>query len=966
MPDNLKKVLKNELLHLVTGSVDKMLSHFFEAMPESYFDTNDKATVLQHLSALLLANISGNQERIMLENQDATRQTYIHFGSYPGLLSHILDQIPSDKKIQQARAYTSNNNELIIDVFDFSTEDSASQHQNTDLRQNLLRELSQLDAQLTPDDRQVTCDFIHSVNENYLSRYSLSELLNHALLTQQVRNTLDSSTVIQSIAGTSQLYNIAYAVGQVDSTDIFTRLARYFCTQNIDIRETFVENFDLNSPEQRALVVLQVDTGKHDKDAIAKIEEDIRRLPYLDQEALNIAFNRPSWSLLEAEVIVALCHIADHILSAEGAADLSRDLILQDILGYNELTLELSRLAIMRFDNEHYQQFETAHSNLLDAINDQVADSEHAHIFSTLLRIVRHLLKANIYASNRYALAFKLAPEIMLSQQRKQQAYGVFYIFGKAFDGFHVRFEDIARGGVRIVQPQGVEQYAIEAKRLFDEAYQLASAQQLKNKDIPEGGSKGVILVKPTANTMRCGKSYVNSLLDLILDNEETQKYRKDYQQKPELLFLGPDENVSDALIEWVIKRAAERGYTIPNSFMSSKPGAGINHKEYGVTSEGVYVFLDVGLENIGINPKTSPFTIKITGGPDGDVAGNLIKILYREYGKNAIITGIADGSGCAEDQHGLDRDELLRLVAQSLTVSHFNKEKLHHGGRVLSIHQPGGVEARNTLHFRLQTDVFVPAGGRPATINESNAANYLNADKQPASKLIVEGANLFLTPQAREWLTEQGVFIVKDSSANKCGVICSSFEIAAGMILDEHAFLDIKNEFVKEVKVKLRALALLEAKTLFREFYFQPDISLASLSMQLSHEIITITDMVAELIKVNKISSSGVCQSLMRAFFPASLLRKAGSNALEKLPDSYFVRAMASIIASRIVYHEGIRNLQSLPRERLQQYLLDYLSQEEATAQIIKNVMASDVSNKTELVTLLERGATSTALKWQ
>ena len=39
--------------------------------------------------------------------------------------------------------------------------------------------------------------------------------------------------------------------------------------------------------------------------------------------------------------------------------------------------------------------------------------------------------------------------------------------------------------------------------------------------------------------------------------------------------------------IDWVIKRAAQRGYDTPAAFMSSKPRAGINHKEYGVTSEG-------------------------------------------------------------------------------------------------------------------------------------------------------------------------------------------------------------------------------------------------------------------------------------------------------------------------------------------------------------------------------------------
>ena len=36
--------------------------------------------------------------------------------------------------------------------------------------------------------------------------------------------------------------------------------------------------------------------------------------------------------------------------------------------------------------------------------------------------------------------------------------------------------------------------YSINQRQLFDENYGLASTQNLKNKDIPEGGAKGTIL----------------------------------------------------------------------------------------------------------------------------------------------------------------------------------------------------------------------------------------------------------------------------------------------------------------------------------------------------------------------------------------------------------------------------------------------------------------------------------------
>jgi glutamate dehydrogenase len=253
--------------------------------------------------------------------------------------------------------------------------------------------------------------------------------------------------------------------------------------------------------------------------------------------------------------------------------------------------------------------------------------------------------------------------------------YGVFYVHGRRFNGFHVRFRDIARGGMRLVTPASVEQLAIESARHFDEAHALATAQQLKNKDIPEGGSKCVILVDtsdlppgPDSKGLilrKSVKSFTDAMLDLIVRTPETEKKVVDLLGKQELIYLGPDEQVIPQDINWIVSRAAQRGYTIPSAFMSSKAAAGINHKVYGVTSEGVQVFLDVALKEMLMHPAQTgePFTVKMTGGPDGDVAGNMIKILRREYGDQVKVVGLADATGCAEDPGGLDMDELMRLV---------------------------------------------------------------------------------------------------------------------------------------------------------------------------------------------------------------------------------------------------------------------------------------------------------------
>ena len=99
---------------------------------------------------------------------------------------------------------------------------------------------------------------------------------------------------------------------------------------------------------------------------------------------------------------------------------------------------------------------------------------------------------------------------------RGETPFAVFYVFGSGFDGVHVRFRDVARGGMRLVPTRNQEHYLFNSLRVFEEAWRLASAQQLKNKDIAEGGAKAVVVVKPGVDHQKAGRDFVDGLLDLV------------------------------------------------------------------------------------------------------------------------------------------------------------------------------------------------------------------------------------------------------------------------------------------------------------------------------------------------------------------------------------------------------------------------------------------------------------------
>ena len=177
------------------------------------------------------------------------------------------------------------------------------------------------------------------------------------------------------------------------------------------------------------------------------------------------------------------------------------------------------------------------------------------HVTISFLDIVKYTLKTNIYMNNRYALGLRLDPKIMVSEGEspRETPYGMIFAHGRRFDGYHVRFRDIARGGMRLVTPASPEQFALESAHQYDECYGLAYAQQMKNKDIPEGGSKGVVLIDTVGMSTKgkdfvmrkAVKAFTDTILDLIVDTAETKREIVDFVGKKEVLYLGPDEQVS-------------------------------------------------------------------------------------------------------------------------------------------------------------------------------------------------------------------------------------------------------------------------------------------------------------------------------------------------------------------------------------------------------------------------------------
>lgn len=967
MPDS--SLLVNELVDGFRQTAESIVPWFISQMPPMYFQDTPVDDVRRHLRAIIAARTSGAPLDMTLRSEDGRVLTRLTPGNRPGVLADLVGSLPMEPGLRAAKIHSSADGQLVLDTFEFG--ERAPFDPRDPVQAEKLAAVVEHARIHQPEWSEVDIvQYFTGCAAEYVLTLTPYRFCKHWALYNAVRGTDGTHVEIEPEADPTQT-RITIAFSNARTRTMLERVAITLGRARISILRAYLDQ--VADPPSGAVSILGFVIQTMDGTAVdpdgelwRRTRANLLRIKWIDFDILDLAGRHPELSLQQAEAVIAFVDLAHQILVHNNPFLFASERIMSKAEQSMPLTLRIVDLFAARF-NPDAPMADGEFERRLAECRAEAEASKGADglgtIFGTFVDIVAATLRTNYWLPRRFALALRLDPKLLVTARRPELPYGVFFVHGRGFNGFHVRFKEIARGGLRVVRPRTAAEHTRETERLYDEVYGLAFAQQLKNKDIPEGGAKCAILLEPGADTTRCVKAFVDSLLDLITTDPEVSKRIIDRWGRQELIYLGPDENITPAHIEWIVSRAKQRRYPLPNAFMSSKPGAGINHKVYGVTSEGVNVFLEVALKARGIDPRKQPFTVKITGGPDGDVAGNMIKILNRDYGANARIVGIADGSGVGEDPAGLDHTELLRLFKAELPIAQFDKSKLSAKGRIVGVDEPEGLQLRNTLHNRLVADAFVPGGGRPATIDGTNWMDFLRPDGTPSSPLIVEGANLFLTPDARKNLAQKGVTIVKDSTANKCGVICSSYEIGASMVLDEAEFLKIKPVFVEQVLEKLRAFARAEAMLLLAEDRRHPETPLSEIATSASRVINHAADAIqASMVRWND-SDRTIAKTLVRAHLPAVLFEVAEERIWSKIPAPYLEWMIAKRLASSIVYREGMDFLANLDPGAIGGLARRYLRKDDENRKLVAAVREGKLPDPKRLAEILERAGTRATL---
>ncbi|MBT7697855.1 MAG: amino acid dehydrogenase [Desulfobacterales bacterium] len=760
-------------------------------------------------------------------------------------------------------------------------------------------------------------------------------------------------------------FRILFSVGNPEETGFMTQVSEVFQRLGIGVQRSYSLNINtgINGYFLGTFYVTLYDGGS--------IEKDSDFFRELQSELYNtqiLSTSRSTYTKFVAErimtgeeasltnALVAFCHTS---LAHNQPDRFDLEAVKGAFISDPEMTHKLLNLFKAKFDPDKETGLK-AYESILEKAEQAVESYNTGHryldeirktIFYTCIIFVRHILKTNFFVPEKHALAFRLDPAYLselgpdfTSDLPTDRPFRVTFFFGRHGMGYHIGFSDIARGGWRTIICTTHDEFTTNTNTLFREVYVLAHTQHLKNKDIYEGGSKLTVVLDAegvdskdsiTQGLYKLQYSFINAFLDIFTTEGGIAKNPRvvDYYAEDEPIELGPDENMHDAMIEMIANLSVKRGYLLGIGIMSSKH-VGINHKEYGVTSRGVVKFAEIAMREIGIDIYRDSFSVKITGGPNGDVAGNAMKLLA-ERCPRVQIKSIVAGAGALYDPQGADLNELGKLILKGDIVQ-FSPEALHTGGFILFRRKPRqdglrelyrkiirtdtAVEEQwittdefhrefDNLIFEVPVDLFLPCGGRPETIDMGNSNKLFDSDENPSARVISEGANSFLTPEAREEIQKRGVVVLRDASANKCGVISSSYEIIANLLMTEKEFLKNKNAYVEDVLKILEKRAEQEANLIFkRHLEKNGEVFYTEISSSISKEI---NDQYARLFEFFQeqplLADLPLYRKVILKHLPEFVSAKPKYRARVKdLPPKIKYAILASEIASTIVYEGG------------------------------------------------------------
>lgn len=556
------------------------------------------------------------------------------------------------------------------------------------------------------------------------------------------------------------------------------------------------------------------------------------------------------------------------------------------------ITRQLVELFETRFDpdtvdvGDHVEPLVEAFQRSLDDVHSLDQD----RILRLFLDVVLATTRTNFYQVDEHGqprdhLAFKIDSGRIPSVP-KPTPFREIFVAGPRVEGVHLRFGEVARGGLR---------WSDRLEDFRTEILGLAKAQQVKNAVIVPVGSKGGFVVKRPPDDgagrdalrregIACYEIFISCLLELtdnrrsvpvdLLESgpasssgahdriEPPPRTRRHDAADPYLVVAADKGTATFSDIANSISES--RGFWLEDAFASGG-SKGYDHKRMGITARGTWESVKRHFRELGKDVQSEAFTCVGVGDMSGDVFGNGM-LLSRH---TRLVAAFDHRHVFIDPQPNAETSwqERARLFALDRSSwDDYDRSALSAGGGIFRRSQKRielSEQARQALS--IEAESLTPAELIASLLRApvellffGGIGTYVRASEEPdasvgdranetlrvlaselSARVIGEGANLALTQEARIEYCLAGGRCNSDFIDNSAGVDCSDHEVNIKILLGDVVRRSgmtraERNDTLQTMTDEVAALVL-------RNTYLQTQS--LSVSTQLSHPL---TDRIA------------------------------------------------------------------------------------------------------------------------
>ncbi|HYK31778.1 MAG TPA: NAD-glutamate dehydrogenase domain-containing protein, partial [Streptosporangiaceae bacterium] len=290
---------------------------------------------------------------------------------------------------------------------------------------------------------------------------------------------------------------------------------------------------------------------------------------------------------------------------------------------------QLIRLFESRFDPDRQDGESERSEALVEEITgglDEVASLDEDRILRAYLGLITATERTSYFREPVPPyLVFKMDAAAVPDLPAPRPKFELF-VYSPRFEGVHLRFAGVARGGLR---------WSDRREDFRTEILGLAKAQEVKNSVIVPSGAKGGFVCKQlpdpadreahAAEVVACYKMFINAMLDVTDNLMAGQVVPPDRVVRLDgddpYLVVAADKGTA-TFSDTANEIALRRGFWLGDAFASGG-SAGYDHKKMGITARGAWESVKYHFRTLGVDVDQTDFTVAGIGDMSGDVFGN-------------------------------------------------------------------------------------------------------------------------------------------------------------------------------------------------------------------------------------------------------------------------------------------------------------------------------------------------------